>query len=220
MVHWFNNSVFRIRDVCHTQSSTGATPVRWKQSSMGALICKTIALFHCVSSDCFIELQVFHQVAWTSIIHTKKNGYHQFKKRQRKSRTDTAHVCASLPACPYCTGRTAGLIPHAQLWIKLFLQCQEFYACFSKTRVQGTTEMFGEHRPFVLSCYHHQALKELSTIPHTSSVYSQGSSETASPPLRPLPLCHAPSSQCLPTCCGISLCVTHVMLNRVSGTAE
>lgn len=110
MVHWFNNSVFRIRDVCHTQSSTGATPVRWKQSSMGVLICKTIALFLCVSSDCFIELQVFHQVAWTSIIYTKKNGYHQFKKRQRKSRTDTAHVCASLPVCPYRIDRTAGLI--------------------------------------------------------------------------------------------------------------
>lgn len=78
---------------CHIQSTTEATPVRWKQSLMGVLICKTIALFHCVSFDCFIELQVFHQVAWTSIIYTEKNGYPSIKeKRQRKSRNHTVHV--------------------------------------------------------------------------------------------------------------------------------
>lgn len=77
---------------CHIQSTTEAAPVRWKQPLMGVLICKTIALFHCVSFDCFIELQVFHQVACTSITYSKKNGYPSMKKRQRKSRNHTAHV--------------------------------------------------------------------------------------------------------------------------------
>lgn len=95
---------------CHIQSTTEAAPVRWKQSLMGVLICKTIALFHCVSFDCFIELQVFHQVACTSITYSKKNGYPSMKKRQRKSRNHTAHVQPSLLVSIYCKDGTYGFI--------------------------------------------------------------------------------------------------------------
>jgi len=83
---------------------------------MGVLICKTIALFHCVSFDRFIELQVFHKVAWTSIICMKKNGYPSTKKRQtdpliikkgeEKQESYTVHVQAILSVCIYYKDKT------------------------------------------------------------------------------------------------------------------
>lgn len=64
---------------------------------MGVLIGKTIALFHCVSFDCFIELQVLHQVVWISIIYTKKNGYPSMAKQKQESYS----ACVGFTPCLY-----------------------------------------------------------------------------------------------------------------------